>query len=1119
MQVEMSLNPKPCNSIFNRLGQKELVEELIQNKTRVQENVDAEVKGKKRKRGKKEKGKSEPAQGEYSRGRLNPVSNLFQHFTDKNLKAMHHYIRTNSHPPNGKYMTIEMFIDFLRGEESICHKINQYLPPSRKNKPLPTRKQASMLLDLLGYEYAKTEPDTYAKRAKKPETKAHRQLAIPLFEYVDQSEYFAVADHDETQARVWAYPAMAHIPKITEGEKLIKPLNEVNREKIGMSAADEECRRDSNKRHNVGVGLAIGAFVDTTSKCLLTENQQVAGHARPTTQKYTKERKKTKREREEEEKEKLENEEKDKDFKVGSKKKKQTQMKRAKEHVEEEHEYGAKIVKGGKGAKRLKAMIAEGPSNERGNDSNATFLHDLNQGYIALKANHPGRIPVIFVDGAGTHTALGSQKNLSQLKKKERIEYLKENGGWTEKLESCKKLTNEVLQQAINELPTHQKPLNPAEELAVSHGGVLIFLMNAHPELNPMEQIWRNLKETRKHNGGVRSLDELSQHVVEKFDKNGSSPIETSSIRKYIYTAEQLRRFAFRENPDRLPKESKVEKKNWKFQPPLLDEVADLKKKLGLSKRGGQDIVDVEEISMRVQAYAHHLNSARIYKSQKPLNEIKFDLEASIERMKMIRKQLQNKQKDKKTADKEQSKTQKESKPSKNLKELEAEQEKEQEDEEEQDIANVLTNIRKRKDQRKMNTQIAKEPTSKGKKREERTSSGLAKKVEEQKPEKRRKMELSEQNQINKQDQKQTDSKNKERKEEEQRKPEKRRKKEVIEGKQSKQEEEEKQGEELALLLTLEALKNENEYEKIVKFVDSFKGAVTGKASEIFEEAKSLICSDTLLASATTKPAAKKNFLNTFKQQEKIEQEVDHLSRAGYPQAALELVKYGLQKYPKSKGLLSQQKKLLICVSKQELEDVNLDPDVEKLVSNDLVSSLNIGAYLTLLRQSSKKSFEVDSAFTVSSYLQQMNNLVANASLTRKLKLYLQKESTVLLPFCDEHHFCLAVLSTSQATITRYDSIAKYNKFNEMVETLAGVLSRLSRKQYQVVQEKVPQQPDGINCGIHTMVAARNVFMDTTYEYYGLSFNKAKNSLNVMQKIRKHIQDELREKKLIAFEK
>lgn len=153
---------------------------------------------------------------EYKRNRKDPVSDLFHHISKQDKVIIKEYVRANGHPETGKYLTVQMFANFLRSIDSVRQQMATYLPHAKHGHP--TKKQASELLGLFGFEYVKTGSDTYAARAKKPETKIHRSMAVPFIELCYGSDKVAFASHDETQDRVVSYPAKSWVPIVQPGE-------------------------------------------------------------------------------------------------------------------------------------------------------------------------------------------------------------------------------------------------------------------------------------------------------------------------------------------------------------------------------------------------------------------------------------------------------------------------------------------------------------------------------------------------------------------------------------------------------------------------------------------------------------------------------------------------------------------------------------------------------------------------------------------------------------------------------------------------------------------------------------------------------------------------------------
>jgi len=224
-------------------------------------------------------------------------------------------------------------------------------------------------------------------------------------------------------------------------------------------------------------------------------------------------------------------------------------------------------------------------------DDHATFLDDLRMGLAAAKKQWPQKKIVVVADGSRTHkkcSAAHVRLCDVPLKTSERAVGLKDvllELGLMERLEEQKTLRQE--ESGKKRVASHglakdlfvsseycwRQPCL-AEELAAEYGAYLVIMPNSHPVLNPIERVWRHLKEGWRSGyfdqknmaalfdwiSGVLSNSGWSQHG-EKLNVSLRGYFELSA--KYLKFFHSIYRAAL-ENPFEIPTESQLmSNKKW----------------------------------------------------------------------------------------------------------------------------------------------------------------------------------------------------------------------------------------------------------------------------------------------------------------------------------------------------------------------------------------------------------------------------------------------------------------------------------------------------------------------------------------------------------------------------
>ncbi len=235
-------------------------------------------------------------------------------------------------------------------------------------------------------------------------------------------------------------------------------------------------------------------------------------------------------------------------------------------------------------------------------DTHEKFVQVLRNGIADAKAKYPDKIVVVVADGGGPHTVEPSTTlRASAMSRKKMREELIRVGKLKEKEEcSAKDLKRRYIDSniALNQWTV-------AELVCLELGAVMMFLPLNHPALNPIEQVWRGLKqayrgcELEKNIRNMESVVELA--MLQKGDfafVNAKEAIErrltrTRTIRRHLIAHPTLKS---------IPSENAIQKKGFVVSGgPKMSAIPFYFKK---------PFQDKSLLSM--QLHSHYLNQARL---------------------------------------------------------------------------------------------------------------------------------------------------------------------------------------------------------------------------------------------------------------------------------------------------------------------------------------------------------------------------------------------------------------------------------------------------------------------------------------------------------------------------
>lgn len=163
-----------------------------------------------------------------------------------------------------------------------------------------------------------------------------------------------------------------------------------------------------------------------------------------------------------------------------------------------------------------------------GKETHESFLAHLETAFETISDQYEG-IPVVVIDGARTHLTfpegrfdakLANLKKSTDKKPQTLENWMKKHKIWN-KGKSPTRTTKRGYQAAlqlkeareiVQEHPAYLAQLLACEEVAKRHGGLVLCLPAGHPMLNPIELLWRNMKNhIRRMNGPTK--EELGQVI------------------------------------------------------------------------------------------------------------------------------------------------------------------------------------------------------------------------------------------------------------------------------------------------------------------------------------------------------------------------------------------------------------------------------------------------------------------------------------------------------------------------------------------------------------------------------------------------------------------------------
>jgi hypothetical protein len=232
-------------------------------------------------------------------------------------------------------------------------------------------------------------------------------------------------------------------------------------------------------------------------------------------------------------------------------------------------------------------------------DTAEKFEYILRKGIEDTKAQNPGKVVVVLVDGGGPHTMEPHVSLRPSRMSSEEIEAeLRAAGLWPKSQPSATKA-----RQIYTQSPIPRKQWTNAELIALELGAVVIFIPLNHPHLNVIEQVWRGVKQHYRLHCAQKNLKNMVQCATDALTGAPGAEYVCSveAILRRIRRTQLISRH-LAANPEADPlTENKLRGKKFKPSPEV--DVSGVP--VFRSLRSESALLDL-------QLYAHHGNQARI---------------------------------------------------------------------------------------------------------------------------------------------------------------------------------------------------------------------------------------------------------------------------------------------------------------------------------------------------------------------------------------------------------------------------------------------------------------------------------------------------------------------------
>ncbi len=151
--------------------------------------------------------------------------------------------------------------------------------------------------------------------------------------------------------------------------------------------------------------------------------------------------------------------------------------------------------------------VSRTPADEA-KDTAEKFEYILRKGIEDAKAQNPGKVVVILVDGGGPHTTepfVSLRPN--KMSSAEREAELREAGLWPNPPPNSVAEAKRIYTAS----PIPLKQWTNAELIALELGAVVVYIPLHHPHLNVIEQVWRAVKQHYRLHCGEKNVKNMLQ--------------------------------------------------------------------------------------------------------------------------------------------------------------------------------------------------------------------------------------------------------------------------------------------------------------------------------------------------------------------------------------------------------------------------------------------------------------------------------------------------------------------------------------------------------------------------------------------------------------------------------
>ena len=347
---------------------------------------------------------------------------------------------------------------------------------------------------------------------------------MPVIDYLEDNPDFALFYHDEANFTVNLSQNFAWVKK--------GACHDDERQKSGAGQGGVIFPIFSfSFSHScaIGKGVGVSAFIDSTDCTILLRNS-VANDPKALSGAIVKRQQKVKKSLEE-------------------------------EFDEADDQQGAS--KRSKSDKKSKSNQSSISVIDSAKDTSEKFLAILENAIDDAQKKYPGKIIVFVVDGGGPHTVEPSTSIRSSMMSMPEIraELIR-----AEKLDKKEVLSLAKLRTRYIDSGICYDQWTTAELLCLEKGALILYLPLNHPAMNPIEQVWRAIKQEYRQYSDTKNLANMLDLITSAITMDGeySDINSVENIKRRLDRTKMIRREVIANPKAGIPSENSLRKKGYK---------------------------------------------------------------------------------------------------------------------------------------------------------------------------------------------------------------------------------------------------------------------------------------------------------------------------------------------------------------------------------------------------------------------------------------------------------------------------------------------------------------------------------------------------------------------------